>query len=183
MTAVGERNPKQAAREMLDQYEIEALHGAAVDAANVRIAPARGGIYLDLADPSGSAAWVTAHGWQVVTNPPVRFYRPPGLLPVPSPKPGGSLDGLRDILPPLTDEQWPLCAAWLVSVAHPIGPFPQLHVIGPEGSGKTTAAKLLRALIDPATPLLRAMCTTERDLVLAATHARIVAFDNLSGIS
>ena len=57
-----------------------------------------GATYLDLADPAWRAVEVDARGWRVVENPPVRFRRPKGLLALPEPARGGTLDDLRPFI-------------------------------------------------------------------------------------
>src|SRR5439155_13343555 len=61
----------------------------------VRIAEAGGAIYVDLVNDDWEAIEITATGWRVVSLPPVRFVRPGGLLPLPRPVAGGSLEELR----------------------------------------------------------------------------------------
>ena len=54
---------------------------------------------------------------------------------------------------------------------------------GEQGSGKTTAAKMVRSLIDPHVAPLRGPPRDLRDLAIAAFNQYVLAFDNLSGIS
>jgi hypothetical protein len=53
---------------------------------------------------------------------------------------------------------------------------------GEQGSGKTTAAKVLRALTDPSAVPVRTPPRESRDLVSAARAAHVLAYDNLSSI-
>ena len=52
-------------------------------------------VYLDLANRDGQAAKISALGWSIVDRPPVLFQRPEGLLPLPVPVRGGSIELLR----------------------------------------------------------------------------------------
>ena len=74
----------------------------------IRIGGVDGAIYLDLGDPSWSAVEITAEGWQVIQHPPpVKFRRTKGMLPLPEPVRGGSLDeDLRPLLTVDSDETW-----------------------------------------------------------------------------
>lgn len=64
-----------------------------------RVAPdGAGGVYIDLTDDRWRAVHVTAAGWEIVTDPPVRFRRLPGQRPLPVPERGGALDDLRDLM-------------------------------------------------------------------------------------
>jgi energy-coupling factor transporter ATP-binding protein EcfA2 len=82
----------------------------------------------------------------------------------------------------VSDEHWPLIVGFLLGCQSPTGPYPLLVLHGEQGSGKSTTAKLLRSVIDPAKPDHRGLPENERDLMIAAKNARILAFDNLSGL-
>ena len=58
-----------------------------------------------------------------------------------------------------------------------------LVLTGEQGSGKSTAAKMLRALLDPNVSPLRSLSRDERDLFIAAVNGWALAFDNISGLS
>jgi hypothetical protein len=137
-----------------------------------RVAPdGDGGLYLDLGDAVWRAVHITSHGWDIVLAPPVMFRRSPGMLPFPDPVHGSCLDELRPLvnLPsPEYDAAWGLVKAWLVAGMMPRGPYPVLALRGEQGTAKTTLAKLLRALMDPAKPELRADPKELRDLAIAA---------------
>ena len=65
----------------------------------------------------------------------------------------------------------------------PTGPYPVLILQGEQGTAKSTAAKVLRLLIDPSAAPLRTAPLDERDLMIAARNGWIIALDNLSGLS
>ena len=55
---------------------------------NYRVAKAcieAGSHYIDLADGSGNAVRIGSDGWEIET-PPIKFCRPPGMRPLPTPK-------------------------------------------------------------------------------------------------
>ena len=139
-------------------------------------------IYLDLADSVWSAIEITNNGWQLLENPPVKFRRPKGMAPLPLPVRGGSLDDLRPLINAPEEETWQLIVGWLVGAMQPEGPFPLLILQGEHGSTKSTTARFLRKLIDPASAPLRTIPRDERDLMIAATNGWALAFDNLSFI-
>jgi len=68
----------------------------------------------------------------------------------------------------------------LVAALRPRGPYPVLCLHGEQGSAKSTAALLLRSLVDPNAAPLRGEPRKIRDLMIAATHAHVLCFDNLS---
>jgi DNA polymerase I-like protein with 3'-5' exonuclease and polymerase domains len=151
-----------------------------------RVAPAGdGGVYLDLGDAAWRAVHITENGWSIVATPPVMFRRSPGMLPLLEPVRGGSLEELRPLvnLPsPACDAAWALVKAWLIAGMTPRGPYPVLALRGEQGTANTTLAKLLRVLIDPAKPELRADPKELRDVAIAARACWIVGFDNVSSI-
>ncbi len=149
----------------------------------VRVGEADGHIYVDLADGSGHAVEITPKGWAVVPQPGVRFWRPQGLQALPCPQQGdqddliGALDVFR-----LDEEERELVIGFLVACLHPRGPYPILLILGEAGSGKSTLARMIVDLIDPRAAPLRAPPRDERDLLIAARRAWLLAFTNLGSL-
>src|SRR5262249_48721258 len=108
----------------------------------LRVAEHDGDVYLDLCDDGWRAVRVTGRGWEVGTDCPVRFYRRPGMLALPAPEPGGSVEELRSVLnlPKVdgNDDAFVLTVAWLVAALWPKGPYPVLTVNGEPGSAKSS---------------------------------------------
>lgn len=147
------------------------------------LAELNGSIYLDLANDLWQAVEITAHGWDVVDDPPVRFRRARGMLPLPTPVPGGSLSALRTFINIANETSWILSTAWLIGAFRPTGPYPLLALHGEQGSAKSTTARVLRSLIDPNLATLRTTPRDERDLMIAATNGWVIALDNLSHLA
>ena len=103
------------------------------------------------------------------------------MLPLPEPVHGGSLHALRPLLN-FSDDDYVLSVGWLFEALHPRGPYPVLNAVGGEGTAKTTLAKILRGLIDPAALETRAPPREERDLAIAANNGHVIVYDNLSSI-
>jgi len=169
------------------EYALSLLGGRALydgpkRAVAIRVAGHDGRIYIDLVDPSWHAVEIDANGWRVVSNPPVIFRRAPGAKELPEPRPGGSLDLLWQSINLPDPEGRQLVLAWLISAYRPTGPFPVLGLNGEQGSAKTTASKMLVALVDPRVPDVRSMPRGEENLIIAANGAWCLAFDNLSQI-
>jgi hypothetical protein len=170
----------QALHDALGVLRGEALWGGGERReAYVRHAVHEDAIYIDLGDPEWRAIEIDRDGWRIVSDPPTRFRRPRGLLPLPEPTRGGSLDALRGLLN-VGDEAWVLVCGWLVGATAPSGPYPVLALHGEQGAAKSTAARLLRGLTDPNVAPLRSEPRDERDLAIAARNGWIVALDNLS---
>lgn len=149
----------------------------------VRVAHLDGFTYLDLGTPTWEAVEVGPGYWKV-TRPdecPVRFTRPGGFLPLPAPVEGGDLGELREFLN-TDDRGFLMCAAWLLGALSGLSPYPVLALSGEQGTGKSTAASVLRNLLDPNQADRRRTPKEERDLFIAAQSSHVLSFDNLSSI-
>jgi hypothetical protein len=159
--------------------EAKALFEGEEHSVYVRMAEHKGNFYLDLCNSSWQAVQITPKGWSVIENPPIRFRRSRGMLPLPAPEPGGDINLLREFLN-VDENSWRLVISWLVASFRSRGPYPILALFGEQGSGKSTAGRLLRDLVDPNSALLRAAPQNGRDLMIAANNSWCMAFDNLS---
>jgi hypothetical protein len=171
----------QAVQDAIGVLDGKALFEAGEQPIAVRVAQHQGAIWLDLANQRWEAVEITPGGWRVVPDPPVRFRRPAGSRPLPTPVPGGSLEELRGFCN-VDDDGWRLVLGFLAVTLRPTGPYPVLNLLGAQGSAKTTTAKALRNLVDPAVAGLRAEPKDERDLAIAASNSQVVGYDNLSAI-
>jgi hypothetical protein len=152
---------------------------------HLRLAEHEGLIYLDLGNERWEAIAIDRSGWRIVADPPVKFRRTRGMLPLPTPVAGGSLTSLRRFInvPPHgdgDDAPWILTVAWLIAAFRARGPYPVLVALGEQGSAKSTLQRVLRSLIDPNKASIRSLPRDERDLMIAATNSWCLAFDNLS---
>lgn len=82
----------------------------------------------------------------------------------------------------MSDRAWPLLVAYLVATLIPDLPHPVLLLRGEQGTGKTTAARLLSRTVDPATAQTRTAPRDTRSWVISVAGAWMVTLDNLSGI-
>lgn len=147
----------------------------------VRIGEHEGIIYVDLAD-GGRAVEIAPDGWRVVENPPVKFLRRRGMLPLPLPERGGDISLLSDFLnlPDDGGQAFRLIVSWLAAALRPTGPYPILALTGPQGSAKSTAARVLRLLVDPSSAPLRGEPKDLVDLMISAQNSWIMCYDHLS---
>jgi len=143
-------------------------------------------IYIDLCNEARQSVEVTADGWRVVDEAPVRFLRRKGMLALPTPERGGNVRELREFVNAPAgeegDELFILMIAWLLAALGKHTPYPILNVSGEQGSAKSTTTGFLRDLADPNTSAMRAAPKDEQDLAIAATNGFVVCYDNLSGI-
>lgn len=169
----------QAMQDALSVLEGQALFGGMERKVFTRFADEGRQNYLDLANSTWSGVSIDAEGLRTVNDLPVKFRRPKGLLALPTPVRGGTLEELFSFLN-VAPEDWPLVLGWLVAAARPRGPYPVLSLNGEQGCAKSTVSKVLRRMIDPSTADLRAEPRDIRDLVISANNSWIVPLDNMS---
>ncbi len=175
----GESPGGRAIGAVLEIFEAKALFDGPECQVHLRVAQQHGKLYLDLCDQAWRAVEIDAEGWRVVNRPAPKFRRSRGSQPLPEPQRGGRLEELRSFLN-IDSEGWTLIRAFLVSALRPALPCPILVAKGEQGAGKSTACRLISALIDPRTSALRGAPREVRDLVAAARNSWLVCFDNLS---
>ena len=183
-----ERTGRGAPREALTHAQ-ENLDAQAARAGQRRVyqrtATHGGRLYIDLCDDSRRVVEIDSEGWRVLGDPPeVRFRRTKTAAPLPEPVRGDPCEGLSALgrFLNMGDGDFVLCVAWLLASLKDTGPYPLLVLTGEQGSAKSTAAKLLRSLVDPARPPTMGMPRNERDAVIAARNRHVLAYDNLSGL-
>jgi hypothetical protein len=165
----------------LGVLEARAQFDGATEPVYVRVAPGDGGVHIDLGDDSWRAVRIGPGGWALIDRPRVRFRRPSGLRPLPTPAPGATIQDLRRYAN-VTDADFLLLVAWLTAALLPSGPYPILALSGEQGSAKSTLARLLRRLTDPHASPLRSEPKEARDLMVSAVNGWVVAYDNLSSL-
>ena len=148
----------------------------------IRSATIDGKIYIDLANDQRQVVEIDADGWRIHSDPPVRFWRPAGMQPLPEPQRGGSIKQLRRYAN-LTDAGFILFVQLLIDALHrrderPVGCF-----IGGEGRAKSTLAKVVQRVLDPRATNLGNPPTTVRELTVRARNGTVLVFDNLSTLS
>jgi len=138
-------------------------------------------VVADLGDATGRAVIVQGGSWSVVERSPVLHERSGLTMPLPEPGRGGQLEELRDLLN-VTDETWPLLVGYLVAALIPDLPHPIALLSGEQGTGKSTAAKMLVDLLDPCAAALRSSPRDEETWGVSAAASYVVAIDNISTI-
>jgi len=108
---------------------------------------------------------------------PVKFRRPPGFAPLPTPQEGCDINVLRRFLNCQDASDFKLAVGWLLAAYRPKAPYPVLILSGEQGSAKTTAVKVLRKLVDPNAALVRGEPRNIEDIVVAAHNAWVLTFD------
>jgi hypothetical protein len=171
--------PGQSLTDALGVLEGEALFVGPTVPVHYRVAGDDGAIIIDLGDDAWRAVQVTSDGWRLLDHHPVRFARTGGMAALPVPEAGGSIDELRPFVN-TDDDDWRLLVGWLLAALRPGSPYPVAVLHGEQGSAKSTAAKVLRKLVDPNVVPLRAAPHALDDLMVSSCSSWCVAYDNLS---
>ena len=146
--------------------------------------------YIDLCDAERRVIEIDALGWHIVANAPVHFHRIRGMLPLPVPVAGGSIQLLRPFLniEPTNDKsddpsgQFTLTIGWIVGAFRGNGPYAILVALGEQGTAKTTFCRLMRDLVDPNFAPLRDPPAGKRGLAISGINSHVLAYDNISAI-
>jgi energy-coupling factor transporter ATP-binding protein EcfA2 len=141
----------------------------------------RNELYWDLADGTGRAVKVTPDGWSMVDDAAVLFPFSPGRGVLTEPSKAGSIHCLREKFD-LSAYNEALIISFCLGCLRGKGPYPILAIVGPEGSGKTTLAAYLRALVDPGTPMLRNMPKKDTELAISARDNHLLAYDGIEAV-
>jgi Toprim domain len=175
----------EAVRAAIEMIEAQAQFGEGIPvrAVHVRVGGHAGKIYIDLCDSEWRAVEIAIDGWRIVTNPPVRFRRASGMLPLPEPTRGGSVEKLRSFVNVASDDDFVLLVSWMLAALRDCGPYPILKVWGEPGTAKSSSFEMIRSLIDPHKVPKRRLPRDERDLFIAASNGYVLSYDNISQLS
>ena len=174
----------QTIQDILSTLEAIALFGkeSGTREVHLRTAEYQGKIYLDLGTPDWKAVEIDSIGWRIVLEPPIRFWRPDSLLPLPVPVEDGNLKELKDFIN-VEESSWVLLITFLLFSFIPKQTYPVLVISAHRGCGKTAAAEILKGLIDPGkAPLIKLQSDTHK-LAVAATRRLLMVYDNVGHIS
>jgi hypothetical protein len=157
--------------------------GAMHESAN-RVAAHDGRVYVDLGRADGKVICVSADGWTVDDQAPVRFVRGSrGELPVPLA--GGTLDDFQ-LHFNLAPRDVRRTVGFIIGVLAPIGSFPILLIEGRQGTAKSTLGDFVLALCDPPHTFKGGRISMPRGITALMVHAsgvRVPFIDNLSDLS
>jgi energy-coupling factor transporter ATP-binding protein EcfA2 len=179
-----------AMKEALDLIEALTLSGT-LRPVSIRVAACQttpGVTWLDLGRDDGQSVRIAPGGWDVrkPSADEVVWRRTQLTGELPMPTPGHSLAGI--------DRLWNLCnfsdadssalaIAWLLGCLDPAVPVPAPFLTGPQGSGKSTTARMLTRVIEGMSADLRRAPKDEDGLITAVAAGWITPLDNLSHLS
>jgi hypothetical protein len=145
---VGMPMPKKLLTERLEFLTYKALYDGPEHSVFLRAGENERILYVDLCDNKWRAVRISPSGWEIEDQPAVYFRRTEGMMPLPIPERGGSIDELQAFLN-ISSDQFVLVKGWLLAALRSRGPYPVLVPLGSPGSAKTTCCRILRALVDP----------------------------------
>ena len=153
------------------------------DRVHLRVAWADGAVWLDLGDTAETVVKIDPTGWRLVSaGVPVLFRRTALTGVMPEPAADGDLDLLWKYLN-VSPADRPIVLAWQVAaIIDPEAPHPILSIFGEHGTGKTSAAKAIVALVDPSPAPVRQPPRDPEQWVTAAQGSWVVGLDNLSQV-
>lgn len=174
-----------AIEEALRVAEAQALYRGTEYSTGLRVAGKDNIVYYDLCNPAWEIVRITKDGWQIISSAecPIRFIRKRGMSVAPFPKRGGDLSSLYRLLQIHDRDSSVLLTGWLHGCFSPEGPYPILDIKGEQGSGKSFQTRVLRKIIDPNEAPVSRAAKSEDDLLIEATCAWVLAYDNMSGLS
>jgi hypothetical protein len=146
----------------------------------LRVADARGSVYVDMADDHGGVIEIRRGEWRVIDTAPALFRRTKLTGAMAHPQ-RGDISRLWEFVPVDEDDR-PLVLAWLVAVLVLVGvPHPILALIAEQGMTKSSATRCLVSLVDPSPVPLRKPPRDADGWITAANASWVVALDNMSG--
>jgi hypothetical protein len=143
----------------------------------IRVAEHDGKLYVDLANRERQIVEVS-DGWRIVDDAPVRFIRPFGMLPLPTPVTGGTLAELQQFVN-VEQDDLPLLLAFVVGCFHPTGPYALLQIVGEQGSAKSSLMRLIHDYVDPQIATGSTLPRDEKNALVVAQLRWLVSYDNV----
>lgn len=138
-----------------------------------------GALLVDLGD--GRAVRIHDGAWRQIDAPIGAFRAGGGKRPQPDPDPAGDAAQLFHLLAVPAEQQLFFLATLAASLVPGLA-RPLLALIGPQGAGKSAAARRVKALIDPSDAPLALMPRRPEDLDLLLSRSACLVLDNLSAV-
>lgn len=179
--AEGKIAGQQALADVLLVLEGEA-QAAPPEPVHIRVAEAAGSLWVDMGDAAGRVVEIAPGGWRVVEHAPVLFRRTELVAAMPEPVPGGDAAHLFAFLN-VSPADRPLLLAVLVAAFLPEITHPIPTLTGEQGTGKSTAARMLVDLLDPSPVPLRKPPRDADSYITALAGSWVCVLDNLSSVS
>lgn len=181
--ATGSGLPSAAKSEAIVTLEALAVHDGPEEQVFIRCGEHEGKVVIDPCDQRGRVIVIDKNDWEVVDESPIRFRSTRGMLALPPPVHGGSINDLRQFINVSSENDFVLVCAFILGCFNPCGPFLIVLLNGEPGSAKSTCCRIIRALVDPNKAPLRSEPKDNRDLAIAANNSWMIGLDNMSHVS
>lgn len=159
-----------------------AKHDGKKQRIHLRVADHNDGHYLFIGDDENRVIEVLQTGWRIISNPPVKFWKPSSMQALPIPKTGGDLSKLWDFVN-VKEVDRPLLLAWILDSLREESVNLILSLSGLDGSAKSSTQSKIRDLIDSNTVNLRAAPKAIEDIFVGAGCNWLVSYENISHLS
>lgn len=146
----------------------------------LRVARHEDTLVLDLGRADGQVVVIGPDGWELVQHSPVLFLRTDLTGELPLPQRGGTIEQSLYPLLNLADNDRALVLAAIMSWLWPDIPHPVIFLKGEEGTAKSTAARILRSLVDPSPIEVKRSPGKDEDWEVACNGQWGIVLDNLS---
>lgn len=138
-------------------------------------------IVVDLGRVDGKAVEIDAAGWRVVNRSPILFERTELVGELPIPVEGGTVEELRPLLN-MGDADFDVLVGWIVAAMIPDLPHPILFLCGGQGTGKTSAARMIVDTFDKSPAPTRTQPKDPEGYALSVAGSWATVLDNVSKI-
>ncbi len=172
-----------AMRQARSVMEMKALFEGEQRKLHLRVAELDGAMYYDLADKDWRAVKILPHHCELLTHPPVLFFRNKNSKAQVEPDFDGDVRLLLKHVRVKGNYNQLLYLVYLISCFVPGIPHPVMVLCGEKGAAKTTAMRMSRAIVDPAMRDVLIMPNSMQDLALTIANNYMPCFDNMDGLS
>lgn len=137
-------------------------------------------LWYDLCDSKWRAVRIDEHGWNIVNTPPILFRRYQHMHTQMEPRGSLHLREIFEFINVENEDMKLLLMVWIVTSF--IKGFPHVAPIihGQQGSAKTTASEILKAIIDPSVIKTARLPHDIKETVQMLAHSWFTIFDNVS---
>jgi hypothetical protein len=138
-------------------------------------------IVVDLGRVDGKCVLVDRDGWRTLDRSPILFERTDLVGELPIPVEGGNVDEFRGLLN-VGDDDFDALVGWSVAAMIPEIGHPILLLGGGQGTGKTTAARMIVGSFDPSAAPTRSQPRDSDQYAVTIASCWSSLFDNVSTI-
>lgn len=140
-------------------------------------------LYIDLQENNNRVVKIDSFEWTTCCDCPILFETFPGQKEISPPSHNGSFDHIKYFLKSEHIEDDILLYSTICTLPFSNITRPILGFVGPQGSGKSTAARMIRMIFDPSMNIFNSSKQTEHDFSIMMSSNALPILDNLSNIS